>query len=107
MYGGKICVKKSIMLAYSWKEIYHFFLSFTLYLRALFSGTSPWGACIRRDHLTEGFLHYRFGELMFGGAYFRDFTVFFQNSSRSIQVSRLQYPICINCCSEFWNLFAK
>ena len=25
MYGGKICVKKSIMLAYSWKEIYHFF----------------------------------------------------------------------------------
>ena len=25
--------------------------------------------------LTEGFLHYDFGELLFGGAYFRNFTV--------------------------------
>ena len=33
------------------------------------------GAYIRMDDLTEGFLRYDFGELIFGGAYFRNFTV--------------------------------
>ena len=33
------------------------------------------GAYIWRSDLTEGFLHYEFGELKFGGAYFRNFTV--------------------------------
>ena len=33
------------------------------------------GAYIWRGDLTEGFLHYRFGGLIFGGAYFRNFTV--------------------------------
>ena len=31
--------------------------------------TSPRGAYIWRDDLTEGFLRYRFGGLIFGGAY--------------------------------------
>ena len=35
-----------------------------------FPSTSPWGAYIRRGDLTEGFfLRYRFGGLIFGGAY--------------------------------------
>ena len=29
----------------------------------------PWGAYIQRGNLTEGFLHYDFGGLIFGGAY--------------------------------------
>ena len=33
------------------------------------------GAYIRRGDLTEEFLCYEFGELIFGGAYFRNFTV--------------------------------
>ena len=33
-----------------------------------FPSTSPRGAYIWRSHLTEGFLRYRFGELIFGGA---------------------------------------
>ena len=41
-----------------------------------FPNTSPRGAYIWRGDLTEGFLHYRFGGLYFGGAYFRNFTVF-------------------------------
>ena len=41
-----------------------------------FPGTSPWGAYIWRGNLMEGFLRYWFGELIFGGAYFRNFTVF-------------------------------
>ena len=37
---------------------------------------APWGAYIWRGNLTEGFLRYKFGGLIFGGAYFRNFTVF-------------------------------
>ena len=38
--------------------------------------TSPRWAYIWRGDLTEDFLHYQFGGLIFGGAYFRNFTVF-------------------------------
>ena len=34
-----------------------------------FPSTSPQGAYIWRGELTEGFLRYRFGRLIFGGAY--------------------------------------
>ena len=37
--------------------------------------TSPPGVYIRRGDLTEGFLRYDFEGLIFGGAYFRNFTV--------------------------------
>ena len=43
-----------------------------------FPSTSPWGAYIWRGDLTEGFLRYRFGGLIFGGAYFRNFTVYIE-----------------------------
>ena len=33
------------------------------------------GAHISRGDLTEGFLRYKVGRLIFGGAYFRNFTV--------------------------------
>ena len=36
-----------------------------------FPSTSPRGAYIWRGDLTEGFLRYRFGGLIFGGAYTR------------------------------------
>ena len=41
-----------------------------------FPNTSPWRAYIWRGDLTEGFLRYRIAGLIFGGAYFRNFTVF-------------------------------
>ena len=41
-----------------------------------FPSTSLQGAYIWRGDLTEGFLHYQFGGLIHGGAYFRNFTVF-------------------------------
>ena len=40
-----------------------------------FQVQAPRGAYIWRGHLTEGFLHYEFGGLIHGGAYFRNFTV--------------------------------
>ena len=46
-----------------------------LCIRGEIPSTSPPGAYIRRGNLTEGFLRYDFGELIFGGAYFRNFTV--------------------------------
>ena len=36
-----------------------------------FPSTSPWGAYTWRGELTEDFLRYRFGGLIFGGAYTR------------------------------------
>ena len=54
-------------------------LCFPLYLRAIFRAQAP-GAYIWRGDLTEDFLRYRFGGLIFeglihGGAYFRNFTL--------------------------------
>ena len=46
-----------------------FLLCFPLYLRAIFQVQAPGGAYIWRGDLTEGFLRYRFGGLIFGGAY--------------------------------------
>ena len=40
-----------------------------------FQVQAPGGAYIRRGDLTEGFLRYEFGGLIFGGAYFRNFTI--------------------------------
>ena len=42
-----------------------------------FPSASPWGAYIWRGDLTEDFLCHLFGGLIFGGAYSRNFTVFF------------------------------
>ena len=84
IFGGayvrrEICVSKSIGLACSEKEIYHFCLVL-LCIRGQIPSTSPPGAYIRRDDLTEGLLCYDFGGLyleglIHGGAYFRNFTV--------------------------------
>ena len=41
-----------------------------------FPSTSPWGTYIWRGYLTESFLRYRFGGLIHGEAYFRNFMVF-------------------------------
>ena len=41
-----------------------------------FQVQDPRGAYNRRGDLTEGFLRYDSGGLIFGGAYFRNFTVF-------------------------------
>ena len=46
-----------------------------------FPTTSPRGAYIWRGNLTEDFLRYRFGGLIFGGAYFRNFTVSFERKA--------------------------
>ena len=71
MFGGayvrrEICVSKSIGLAFSGKEIYHFRFVL-LCIRGQIPSTSLQGAYIWRGDLTEGFLHYDFG-----GLYWRD-----------------------------------
>ena len=73
IFGGayvrrEICVIKSVGLDCSRKEIYHFCFVL-LYIRAQIPSTRPPGAYIRRGDLTEGFLRYDFGGLIFGGAY--------------------------------------
>ena len=73
----EICFSKSIGLALLLEGNLPFLLCFTLYLRAISKYKPPpgGGAYIWRGDLTEGFLRYEFGGLIFGGAYFRNFTV--------------------------------
>ena len=77
IFGGaylrrEICVSKSIGLACSGKEIYHFCFVLLLYSRANSKYKPPRGAYIWRGDLTEGFLRYDFGGLiiLFGGLIF-------------------------------------
>ena len=71
----EICVSKSIGLVLKFEGNLPFLLCFTLYFTAISTRTSPRGAYIWRGDLTGGFLRYKFGGLIHGGAYFRNFTV--------------------------------
>ena len=64
------------------------FALFYFVLEGNFPSTSPRGAYIWRGDLTEGFLRYRFGGIIFGGAYFRNFTV-----SEECKISKLRWKI--------------
>ena len=69
MFGGayvrrEICVIKSVGLACSGNEIYHFALFYFVF-EGKFQVQAPQGAYIRMGDLTEGFLRYDFGGLIF------------------------------------------
>ena len=51
-----------------------FLLCFILNLSVIFEYKPP-DSCIWRGNLSEVFLRYEFGGLVFGGDYFRNFTV--------------------------------
>ena len=68
MYGGKICVSKSIGIACSAKVIYHFFIVL-LCIRGQIPSTSTPGAYIRRGDLTEGFCLTIWGAYIWRGLY--------------------------------------
>ena len=66
------------------------FTVFTLFyfvFEGNFSSTSPQGAYVWRGDLMEGFLHYRFGGLIHGGAYFWNLTVFSQLTNYNVDKS--------------------
>ena len=80
IFGGayvrrEICVLKSIGLAFSGKEIYHFCFVL-LCIRGQILSTSPPRGLYSEGRFNGGFLRYDFGGLLFGGAYFRNFTVY-------------------------------
>ena len=52
------------------------FALFYFVFESNFPSTRPQGAYIWRGDLTEGFLRYQFGGLIFGGAHFWNFMVF-------------------------------
>ena len=64
----EMCVSKSIGLACSEKEIYHFCFVFFVF-ESKFHVLAPRGTYICRGDLTEGFLRYDFGGLIFREAY--------------------------------------
>ena len=70
-----LCTEGNLRLKIDWASLllgrkFSVFLCFTLYLTEISKYKPPWGAYIFwRGNLTEGFLHYEFGGLIFGGAY--------------------------------------
>ena len=71
---GEICVSKLIGLACSGKEIYHFCFVL-LCIRGQIPSTSPPRGLYLEGRFNGGFLRYDIGGLIFGGAYFWNFTV--------------------------------
>ena len=72
-FGGayvrrEICISKSIGLACSGKEIFHFCFVL-LCIRGRIPSTSPPGGLYSKGRLMEGFLRYDLGGFLFGGAY--------------------------------------
>ena len=65
-----------------------------------FPSTSPRGAYIWRGDFMEGFLRYRIGGLIFGGAYFRNFTVCQQKSPKRLFWLLLPDEICFISSSQ-------
>ena len=71
----EIFVSKSIRLALQLEGNLPFLVCLSLYLSCNFQVKAPRGAYIWRGDLTEGFLRYEFGGLIFREAYFRNFTI--------------------------------
>ena len=100
IFGGayvrrEICVSKSIRLACSGKEIYHFCFVFTLYSRANSKYKPLGGLIFGGGDLRVGFLRYDFGGLIFGGAYtWRGlFSEFYGISSKDSRLSAIMHSI--------------
>ena len=74
IFGGAYARRKFAFQKTDWASLivgskFTVSLCFTLYLRAISKYKPPGGAYIWRGNLTEGFLRYEFGGLIFGGAY--------------------------------------
>ena len=67
------------------------FALFYFVLEGNFPSTGPRGAYIWRGDLKESFLRYRFGGIIFRGAYFRNFTVFGGVYMRKLAPARVSY----------------
>ena len=63
-----------------------FLLCFALYLRTTSKYKPPGGGLYSEGRLNGGFLRYEFGGLIFGGAYFRNFTVFSNLMIAKVQI---------------------
>ena len=90
IFGGaylrrEICVSKSIGASLIVRMKFTDFSLFYFVFEGNFPSTSTRGAYIWRDNLTEGFLRYWFGGLIFGGAYtWRDLFSEFYGSFSSL-----------------------
>ena len=71
------------------------FALFYLVFEGHFPSSSPRGAYIWRGDLTEGFLHYQFGGLIYVRTYFWNFTIFSPSLSLLLSLSSL-FPLSLS-----------
>ena len=79
------------------------FSLFFFLFKGNFQVQAPRGAYIWRGDLTEGFLRCKFGELIFGGAYFRNFTVLLLASLNEIKQYRSEERRVGKECRSRWS----
>ena len=89
MYRGKFTFKNRLRQPYSWQEIYRFSLFYFVF-EGNFQVQATWGAYIWRGDLTEDFLRYEFGGLIFGGAY--TWTSLFSEFHGMLQIDQFSRP---------------
>ena len=80
MYGGKFAFQNRLGWLVVGKKftifaLFYFVFEGKLEIQAPPPPPPPGGAYIRRGDVTEGFLGFDFGGLIFGGTYFWNFTV--------------------------------
>ena len=93
MCGGEFAFKNRLCWLIVGRKFTIFSLSYFEFESTVFKYKPSGGAYIRRGHLTEGFALPVLRAYVWRGL-FSEFYSIFSNSSRSIQVSRLKYPIC-------------
>ena len=76
MYGGKFAFQNQLGLLVMGRKFTIFALFYVVF-EGKFQVQAPQGVFIWRGDLTEGFLRYDFEGLIHGGAYFRNFMVFY------------------------------
>ena len=74
LFGGSLSTDGNLRVKIDWASLivvskFTVFALFYFVFEGNFPSTSPQGAYIWRGDLTEGFLRYQFGGLIFGGAY--------------------------------------
>ena len=85
LYSEELIYRGNLRFKFYWTSLkvgskFTIFVLFYFVFEGNFPSTSPRGAYMWR----RVFLHYRFGGLIFGGAYFRNFTLAFVGSTKNI-----------------------
>ena len=77
------------------------FALFYFVFKGNFPSTSPRGCLYLEGQFNGGFLYYQFGGCIFGGAYFRNFTVCIRWSESQLELSSMGLQVAASLAKHF------